>query len=141
MENVDRAEKRRIPLPKHAKFSNPQATESPQMVLDASLCGVPQNENRFFKSAHWNEKTILQKTFAGKNIGTRDNVKENALVILLILNITIVIREITADVQFFRLTNPHSTMRGVNRPVPKGYPGHPGDACPLNDDIRALTTL
>lgn len=32
-------------------------------------------------------------------------------------------------------------MRGVNRPVPKGYPGHPGDACPLNDDIRALTTL
>jgi len=32
-------------------------------------------------------------------------------------------------------------MRGVNRPVPKGYPGHPGDACELNPSIRALTTL
>ena len=31
-------------------------------------------------------------------------------------------------------------MRGVNRPVPKGYPGHPNDACPLNDKVRALTT-
>lgn len=32
-------------------------------------------------------------------------------------------------------------MRGVNRPVPKGYPGHPNDACPITDNIRALTTL
>jgi DNA (cytosine-5)-methyltransferase 1 len=32
-------------------------------------------------------------------------------------------------------------MRGVNRPVPKGYPGHANDACPLNENVRALTTL
>ena len=33
-------------------------------------------------------------------------------------------------------------MRGVNRPVPKGYPGHPNDACSLAErpEIRALTT-
>ncbi len=31
-------------------------------------------------------------------------------------------------------------MRGVNRPVPKGYPGHPNDACELNASVRALTT-
>ena len=31
-------------------------------------------------------------------------------------------------------------MRGVNRPVPKGYPGHPNDACELGPSVRALTT-
>jgi len=32
-------------------------------------------------------------------------------------------------------------MRGVNRPVPKGYKGHPKDTCPVSDDLHALTTL
>lgn len=40
----------------------------------------------------------------------------------------------------FSIDEPAPTMRGVNRPVPKGYPGHPNDACPLNDKVRALTT-
>ena len=31
-------------------------------------------------------------------------------------------------------------MRGVNRPVPKGYPGHPNDACPVTESLHALTT-
>ena len=31
-------------------------------------------------------------------------------------------------------------MRGVNRPIPKGYPGHPNDACPVEDCSHALTT-
>ena len=41
----------------------------------------------------------------------------------------------------FSIDEPAPTMRGVNRPVPKGYPGHPNDACPISDNIRALTTL
>ena len=31
-------------------------------------------------------------------------------------------------------------MRGVNRPVPKGYPGHPNDACAVTEKLHALTT-
>lgn len=31
-------------------------------------------------------------------------------------------------------------MRGVNRPVPKGHPGHPNDACKIDNNVRALTT-
>ena len=31
------------------------------------------------------------------------------------------------------------TVRGVDRPVPSGYKGHPGDPIPLNDTIRTLT--
>ena len=35
---------------------------------------------------------------------------------------------------------PSSTVRGVNRPVPTGYPGHSGDTCPISCNIRPLTT-
>jgi DNA (cytosine-5)-methyltransferase 1 len=30
------------------------------------------------------------------------------------------------------------TVRGVNRPVPTGYPGHKGDTCPVNKNVRPL---
>ena len=40
----------------------------------------------------------------------------------------------------FSIDEPAPTMRGVNRPVPKGYPGHPNDACELSASVRALTT-
>ncbi len=40
----------------------------------------------------------------------------------------------------FSIDEPAPTMRGVNRPVPKGYPGHPNDACELGPSVRALTT-
>jgi DNA (cytosine-5)-methyltransferase 1 len=31
------------------------------------------------------------------------------------------------------------TVRGVDRPVPTGYHGHPNDPVPLSPDIRTLT--
>lgn len=40
----------------------------------------------------------------------------------------------------FSIDEPAPTMRGMNRPVPKGYPGHHLDTAPLSDSIRALTT-
>ena len=33
------------------------------------------------------------------------------------------------------------TIRGVNRPIPKGYPGHPGDPVNVSKKVRPLTTL
>ena len=40
----------------------------------------------------------------------------------------------------FSIDEPAPTMRGVNRPVPKGYPGHPNDACVVTGGLHALTT-
>jgi DNA (cytosine-5)-methyltransferase 1 len=39
----------------------------------------------------------------------------------------------------FSIYEPAMTIRGVDRPVPKGYPGHPGDTAPLDGKIRELT--
>jgi DNA (cytosine-5)-methyltransferase 1 len=40
----------------------------------------------------------------------------------------------------FSIDEPSPTIRGVNRPIPKGYPGHAGDPVPVSRDMRALTT-
>ena len=40
----------------------------------------------------------------------------------------------------FSIDEPSPTIRGVNRPIPKGYPGHQGDSARLDSDIRSLTT-
>ena len=39
----------------------------------------------------------------------------------------------------FSIDEPSPTIRGVNRPIPTGYPGHPGDAGPISQ-TRPLTT-
>ena len=40
----------------------------------------------------------------------------------------------------FSIDEPSPTIRGVNRPVPKGYPGHAGDPIPVGAGLRPLTT-
>jgi len=40
----------------------------------------------------------------------------------------------------FSIDEPSPTIRGVNRPIPKGYPGHSGDPVPVSDKLRSLTT-
>ena len=39
----------------------------------------------------------------------------------------------------FSIDEPCPTVRGVNRPIPGGYPGHPGDPAPASK-ARPLTT-
>jgi DNA (cytosine-5)-methyltransferase 1 len=41
----------------------------------------------------------------------------------------------------FSIHEPSPTVRGVNRPIPKTYQKHPGDACDLNEQLRPLTTI
>ncbi|MGI8504092.1 MAG: DNA cytosine methyltransferase, partial [Hassallia sp.] len=41
----------------------------------------------------------------------------------------------------FSIDEPSPTIRGVNRPIPKNYKIHPGDAAPLTPQLRSLTTI
>ena len=139
MENVDRAQKSNAYSFAKDIFKS-AGYGLTEIVLDASLCGVPQKRKRFFCIG------IL-------------NGKDNALRSLIELRMSkhpTTLRDYygdSLDFEFyyrhprnysrrgiFSIDEPAPTMRGVNRPVPKGYLGHPNDACPLNDSVRALTT-
>ena len=139
MENVDRAQK------SHAYASAREIFKEAgygltENVLDASLCGAPQKRKRFivfgmqgaedgfaydkFIASQRKEPMTLRDYF-GDTLGFEyyyrhpRNYSRRAI---------------------FSIDEPAPTMRGVNRPVPKGYPGHPGDPCPVTEDLHALTT-
>ena len=140
MENVDRAEKSKAFECARSIFKDAGYCLT-QMVLDASKCGVPQKRKRFFCIGALGReddfmRNILESGISKKSTTMRDYFGD------------------TLDFEFyyrhprnynrravFSIDEPAPTMRGVNRPVPKGYPGHPNDACPISNGVRALTTL
>lgn len=139
MENVDRAKNSNAyskarEIFKHAEYG---LTE---IVLDASLCGTPQKRKRFICFGmlgrndgfaleafhnHLAKKPMTLRDYFGNSLGFEyyyrhpRNYSRRAV---------------------FSIDEPAPTMRGVNRPVPKGYPGHKNDACKVSPDLHVLTT-
>ncbi len=109
-------------------------------VLDAAFCGVPQYRKRVFvigqRFARDNFLTdILDKNLSNKPLTVREVLKG----------------QITTEYYYrhprnysrravYSIDEPSPTIRGVNRPIPKGYRSHPQDAAPLSDKVRPLTT-
>lgn len=112
-----------------------------ERVLDASLCGVPQRRRRFFSIGRLGEDA----GFLNEIIDARQSTKR------------MTVREYLGDelgIEYyyrhprnynrrgiFSIDEPSPTVRGVNRPVPAGYTGHPRDPVPVLPDLRPLTTL
>jgi DNA (cytosine-5)-methyltransferase 1 len=140
MENVDRAKKSHAFEKAKIIFKN-AGYGLTQMVLDASKCGVPQKRKRFFCIGALGKDDDFMRNILVSGIQTKETTLRDYF-------------GDTLDFEFyyrhprnynrravFSIDEPAPTMRGVNRPVPKGYHGHPNDACPISDNIRALTTL
>ena len=140
MENVDRAVKSNaFAMAKQIfKDANYGLTK---IILDASKCGVPQKRKRFFCIGALNKEDNFMLDNILKGISDHETTLRDYF-------------GDTLDFEYyyrhprnynrravFSIDEPAPTMRGMNRPVPKGYPGHPNDACPINENIRALTTL
>ena len=140
MENVDRAQKSNAYARAREIFKE-AGYGLTERVLLASRCGVPQRRKRFFCIGV---------------LGSEDGAVDSLLVSRLAEN-EMTVRDYlgnTLDIEcyyrhprnynrrgIFSIDEPAPTMRGVNRPVPKGYPGHPNDAGPITPDLRPLTTL
>lgn len=140
MENVDRAENSRAFEIARDIFKS-AGYGLTQIVLDASKCGVPQKRKRFFCIGILGKEDGAVKEFLLEGISDKETTLRDCF-------------GDTLDFEYyyrhprnynrravFSIDEPAPTMRGVNRPVPKGYPGHPNDACPISNEIRALTTL
>ena len=140
MENVDRAQQSNAYNSAREKLKK-AGYGLTEIVLDASLCGVPQKRKRFFcigilgyKDGFALDYIHAQMSSEPKTL--RDHFGES-------LDFEFYYRHPRNYNRraIFSIDEPAPTIRGVNRPVPKGYPGHPNDACQLNENIRALTTL
>lgn len=110
-------------------------------VLNAALCGVPQKRKRFvmvgklgadddFMKATLLEKLSDHEMSVAEYFGDK-------------LPIKYYYRHPRSYARrgIFSTSEPSATIRGVNRPMPKGYTLHPGDPVKSLDGIRPLTSL
>ena len=110
------------------------------MVLDASLCGVPQKRKRFIMVGKLQEKDgfldgELQNNLAEKEMTVADYFGDK-------LKLKYYYRHPRSYVRrgIFSVNEPSPTIRGVNRPMPAGYTIHSNDPVKSLKGIRPLTT-
>lgn len=139
MENVDRAAKSNAYSEARKKYKE-NGYGLTEIILDASKCGVPQKRKRFFCiGIRGDSDDSVKKIISGKMSKEPTTLRDyygNTLGFEFYYRHP---RNYSRRA-IFSIDEPAPTMRGVNRPVPKGYPGHPNDACELSPSIRALTT-
>lgn len=109
-----------------------------QMVLDAAYCGVPQTRKRMFvvgalgaSDGFLDEE--LKRNLAQKPMSIHDYLGDS-------LGIDYYFRVPTNYNRrgVFSVYEPSMTIRAVDRPIPKGYKGHPNDPVPV-EKVRCLT--
>jgi len=140
MENVDRIIKSKAweKAKEILKVGGYGLTEN---ILDASYCDCPQIRKRFFCIGILNKPDndmvfYIEKNISEKQMTVRDYFGKN----------------IDTDFYYrhprnysrraiYSIDESSPTIRGVNRPIPKGYPGHPGDPVIISEKVRPLTTL
>lgn len=111
-----------------------------ERVLDASYCGVPQARKRFFLVGEIGQDDnflayYLDEGLADKQMTLREYFGDA-------LDIEFYYRHPRSYARrgVFSVDEPSPTIRGVNRPLPKGYKGHAGDPVTELSRIRPLTT-
>ena len=110
-----------------------------RMVLDASKCGVPQKRKRYVVVGAIGEQDgfldeLLINGQSKNSMTMRDYFGDS-----LGFQFYFRVPRSYSRRGVFSIDEPSMTIRGVDRPVPKGYPGHPNDAAPIDDTIRTLT--
>ncbi len=139
MENVDRAKNSRAYAKARGRFVD-AGYGLTEIILDASLCGTPQKRKRFicFGMLGKEDGFALQaftSRLAKRPMTLRDYFGDS-------LGFEFYYRHPRnySRRAVFSIDEPAPTMRGVNRPVPQGYPGHKNDACPISSDLHVLST-
>lgn len=140
MENVDRILKSQT-LPKAIDIFKSSGYGLSQTVLDASLCGVPQKRKRFFLIGHIGDidgflTESLYSDLSSKSTTIRDYLGDEFQTEYYYRHPRSYARR-----GIFSIDEPSPTVRGVNRPIPPGYPIHAGDATNDLSKVRPLTTL
>ncbi|MAC84102.1 MAG: DNA (cytosine-5-)-methyltransferase [Arcobacter sp.] len=109
--------------------------------LDASYCGVPQARKRFFLVGHLSGNdgfldSIIPKLLSKEKMSIYDYLGDS-------LGVEYYFRIPRSYTRraIFSIYEPSVTIRGVERPIPKGYKRHPGDLVEVGPKVRTLTIL
>ncbi|MES2275162.1 MAG: DNA cytosine methyltransferase [Bacteroidota bacterium] len=140
MENVERINKSKIYLQAKQSLKNANYGLT-EMVLDASLCNVPQKRKRMFLIGKLKEqddflKSTLESKLSDKGLTVKQYFGNE-------LNVQFYYRHARSYSRrgIFSIDEPSPTIRGVNRPIPPNYQFHEGDVVKDRQLVRPLTAF
>ena len=140
MENVDRAQKSASYAAARTILKN-TGYGLTEVVLNAGLCGVPQRRKRFFCFGALSAEDNFLVDYIDSNTSKEEMTMRDYFGQSLDFEYYYRHPRNYSRRAIYSIDEPSATIRGVNRPVPQGYPGHHLDAKELDGTIRALTTL
>lgn len=112
-----------------------------ETIIDASFCGVPQARKRYVLIGCLGEKddfirSHLEEDYSDKPMTMYDYFGDT-------LGVEYYFRVPRSYSRrgVFSIYEPCQTIRGVDRPIPSGYKGHPSDPVEIGPKVRALTVL
>lgn len=111
-----------------------------QIVLNAALCGVPQKRKRFFMIGRLREEDGFMSDFINKRLAAKEMTVKDYFGDKIDFEYYYRHPRSYARRGVFSVNEPSPTIRGVNRPIPKGYTIHPNDPVKSLEGIRSLTT-
>jgi DNA (cytosine-5)-methyltransferase 1 len=111
-----------------------------QVILDASLCGVPQKRKRFFLIGNLGADDGFIESHIKSRIATKPMTVKDYLGDKIDVEFYYRHPRSYARRGIFSVHEPSPTIRGVNRPIPAGYPIHPNDPIKDLSAVRPLTT-
>lgn len=109
-------------------------------VLDAAYCGAPQMRKRLIVVGALDEKDGFLEHALESNLSAEPMTIRRYFRNRLTFDHYYRHPRSYARRAIFSIDEPSPTIRGVNRPIPKGYPGHEGDSAAHNKGVRSLTT-
>ncbi len=112
-----------------------------QMVLDASLCGVPQKRKRFILIGALGEEDGFMNHILIDNLAKRPMTVADYLGNSLGIEFYYRHPRSYARRGIFSIYEPSPTIRGVNRPIPQGYQIKHNDPVKSIEGVRPLTTI
>ena len=140
MENVERITKTQKYLDVQKMFRKAGYGLS-SMILDASLCGVPQIRKRFFMVGCLEAPDDFLSYYLNKNLAKEQLTMREYFGKSLKTEYYYRHPRNYSRRGIYGIDEPSPTIRGVNRPIPKGYPGHHLDATKDLSLVRPLTTI
>lgn len=112
-----------------------------QMVLDASLCGVPQKRKRFILIGALGKEDGFMDRILVDNLAKRPMTVADYLGDSLGIEFYYRHPRSYARRGIFSIHEPSPTIRGVNRPIPQGYQIKHNDPVKSIEGVRPLTTI
>ncbi len=111
-----------------------------QIVLNAALCGVPQKRKRFFLIGKLGATDDFLLPYILQNLSKKEMTVKDYFGDKIDVEYYYRHPRSYARRGVFSVNEPSPTIRGVNRPIPAGYPIHANDPVESLDGIRPLTT-